>query len=189
MPAFLRLPVVFVAAVIALTTFSSAALAQPARSGGYDFTYGVGSASGDFYVNPKGRMSTAEVLFSTRMDGTNGMLLMGALGGYFAADDPNGECAPTQFCAYYPDMAFAGLQGAIEPMITSSTFLHFGAGGVFLQPSSSGGPTIGIVGSARVGQGIGRHLGVIGGARVFFVPDLRGFSTSLVTYHAGLRIR
>jgi hypothetical protein len=177
--------------LLPLLAVASPAVAQPARSGGYDITYGVGTASGDLYINQKGAMATVEVLFSTRMDGTNTPFLMGAHIGYFASEDPTGECVPSPFgCApSYPDMAFAGLQGAYEPLITSSTFFHLSAGGSFLQPSSSGGPTIGLFGAARLGQGIGRHLGVTIGARSFFIPDLRGETSLLTTYSAGIRIR
>jgi hypothetical protein len=87
-------------------------------------------------------------------------------------------------------MAFAGLHAAFEPLIiTESTFFHLSAGGSFLQPSSSGGPTLGLLGQARLGQGIGRHLGITVGARVFFVPDLRGVANTTTTYTVGLRVR
>jgi hypothetical protein len=129
------------------------------------------------------------------MDGTNSPILMGATVSYFAQTDPTdgGVCVPAPEiggCApNFPDLALAGLMAAFEPNILTNTFLHVSAGGSFVQPSSSGGPTIAVHGSAKIGQSFGRHLALLAGARLLNIPDLRGFSATLTTYAITLRIR
>jgi hypothetical protein len=168
--------------------------AQP-RSGGYDFSWGTGTSTGEGYKNRSGQLTTAEVFFSTRMDGTNSPFLMGAQIGYFAQDDPTdgGACVFVERidgCARnLPDMAMAGLLAAWEPTFGVYNYLHASAGASFVQPSSDGGPTLAGHASARVGRAFGDHIAVFGGGRVLIVPDLRGFSVTLATFTVGLRLR
>jgi hypothetical protein len=183
--------------LVAVTAVLSCALAgeagaQLAIAGGYEFSYGTGTASGDAFKNRKGAHSTLEVLFSTRFDGSATPWLMGIQAGYFAAENPSTECVPFPplGCARpHPDLAYAGLLAAFEPHITPSTFVHAGAGAAFVQPSSAGGPTHAIFASARLGQEFGRRLAITVGGRYILVPDLRGYRSAVTSYSVGLRVR
>ena len=169
--------------------------AQPPRSGGYDFAFGTGTSTGEGYKNRSGKLTTVEVFFSTRMDGTNTPLLMGAQIGYFAQDDPTdgGACIIVpriNLCARnLPDMAMAGLSVAFEPTFGTYNFVHLNLGGSFLQPSSDGGPTLAGHGAVKLGRSFGQHLAIFGGGRVLAIPDLRGFAVTLTTWTVGIRVR
>ena len=180
-------------AAILLFSVSGAVPAQPPRSGGFDFTYGVGSGSGGEFKDRSGTLSALEILFSTRMDGGNTPLLLGAEAVYFAADDGDNECIPStvvQGCVRkFPDVAAGGLLLAYEPNILANTFIHVNGGLAVVQPSLDGGPTIGFLASARLGQSIGRHFAVLAGGRLLSVPDMRGEGVNIPAFTVGIRIR
>jgi hypothetical protein len=181
------------AAVLLTMSASSSAHAQPPRSGGFDFTYGFATGSGGDFRDRKGSLNSVEVLFSTRIDGGNSTVLLGAQAIYFAGDDGDGECILSQVTGQctrsFPDVAGAGLIVAYEPLILANTFLSINGGLAFVQPSSDGGPTIGWLGAAKVGQSIGRHLALLAGGRIIAVPNMRGESVTIPAFMVGLRLR
>ncbi len=181
-----------VVAVMLLTMIASSSQAQPPRSGGFDLTYGIGKGLGDEYKDRNGTLNSFELFFSTRMDGGNTPLLLGAQAIYFAADNGDDECILSQISGCvrkFPDIAGGGLLIAFEPTFLTNTFVHLNGGLAVVQPSSDGGPTIGFLGAARLGQSIGRHLAILAGIRTLAIPDMRGGSVNIPAVHFGLRIR
>jgi hypothetical protein len=174
-------------------TLSSTLAAQPPRSGGFDLTYGIGSSTGGEYKDRSGTLNSIELLFSTRMDGGNTPLLLGAQAIYFAADDGDNSCVPSEIIVgcvrKFPDVAGGGLLLAYEPTFLANTFFHINGGIAVVQPSSDGGPTIGLLGAARLGQSIGRHLAILVGGRVLSVPNMRGDAVHIPAFSFGIRIR
>jgi hypothetical protein len=181
-----------VATAILVLGLANAAAAQPPRSGGFDLTYGVGTGMGGEYKDRDGKLTSVEVYFSTRLDGGNSLLLLGLQGMYFAADDADYDCLVSQFggCVRkFPDVAAGAMLAAFEPIFLRNTFVQLSGGLAVVQPTSDGGPVFGWLGGVKLGQGIGRHLAVVGAARLLGVPNFRGEPVTLRSYSFGLRVR